>query len=187
MIHTVLQVIAKDLDAFLRGRFGGREEVVILSGLMNNLDGSFAVSTENRVVCSLLNIEQERLNANAPMGTRVLTNPPFNLNLYVLFSAFYKPDNYVDALKALSLTIGFFQGKQVFTPANTPGLDPAVEKLTVELVNVDMKDLGNLWTAVGAKHLPGILFKIRMLAISTDVVMEEITPITGLDTPLRPQ
>ena len=182
MIYTVLEAIRNDLDTFLRRRVdAGRKEVVVLSELMNNADGAFAVSEENRLVCTLLNIEHERTNANAPTGTNVLVNPPFNLNLYVLFAAYYKPGNYEGALNALSLTIAFFQGKQVFTPANTPGLTPAIEKIIVEMVNVDLKDLSNFWTALGAKHLPCVLLKIRMVSITADMVLEEFTPITGID------
>ena len=68
MIHSILQVLKNDLGAFLKKRLGEREEVVLLSQLMNNADGGFAVSEENRLICTLLNIEQERLNLNAPLG-----------------------------------------------------------------------------------------------------------------------
>jgi Pvc16 N-terminal domain len=181
MIHSILQVLKNDLGAFLKKRLGEREEVVLLSQLMNNADGGFAVLEENRLICTLLNIEQERLNLNAPLGHRTLVNPPFNLNLYVLFSAYYAPTNYVGALRTLSLAIGFFQGKQVFTPANTPGMPATVDKIIAEMVNVDMKDLSNFWTALGAKQMPSVLFKIKMVSITADMVMEEYVPITGVE------
>lgn len=181
MIHTILQVIKNDLGAFLKKQLNEREEVVVLSELMNNADGSFAVLSENKMICTLLNVEQERVNLNAPLNQRALINPPFNLNLYILFSAYYVPSNYIGALKTLSLTIGFFQGKQVFTPANTPGMPASVEKVVMEMVNVDMKDLSNFWTALGAKQMPSVLFKVKMISITADMVMEEYTPITGVE------
>lgn len=181
MIHSILQVLKNDLGVFLKKRLGEREEVVVLSQLMNNSDGGFAVLEENRLICTLLNIEQERVNLNAPLGHRTLSNPPFNLNLYVLFSAYYVPARYVGALRTLSLTLGFFQGKQVFTPANTPGMPATVDKIIVEMVNVDMKDLSNFWTALGAKQMPSVLFKIKMVSITADMVMEEYVPITGVE------
>ena len=182
MIYTVLDVIKQELDTFLLRRIDTRgKKIVVLSELMNNADGAFAVGEEDKIVCTLLNIEQERTNLNAPSGAKALVNPPFNLNLYALFSAYYRPDNCKQALEALSLTLAFFQGKQVFTPANTPGLTPAIEKIIVEMVNVDLKDLSNFWTALGAKHLPCVLLKIRMVSITADIVLEEFTPITGID------
>lgn len=156
------------------------DKMVVLGELMK-LDGSPAVTTENVMICSLLNVEQERNNLNTPQGNSgVYKNPPFNLNLYVVFSAFYA--SYFEALKALSFTIGFFQGKLVFTPSNTPGLDSSIEKITLEIVNVDLKDLSNFWTALGAKHLPCIMFRIRMVSITSDIILEEIPEIRVLDT-----
>ena len=99
MIHNILQVVAKDLNTFLQMRFQYSEDIVVLSELMNNADGSFAVAGENKMVCTLMNVEQERLHANSPMGTKAMFNPPFNLNLYVLFSAFYTPANYIPNAK----------------------------------------------------------------------------------------
>lgn len=172
MIHNILQVISKDLNTFLKMRFQSSEDIVLLSELVNNADGSFAVAGENKMVCTLMNVEQERLHANSPMGAKAMLNPPFNLNLYVLFSAFYNPANYFEALKALSYTIGFFQSKPLFTPANTPNLDPGVDKITIELANTNVEDQSSMWTAIGAKHLPCALFKIRMLSISADRMLE---------------
>ena len=181
MIHHALQVVSKDLNQFLRNRLGVNEEVVLLSELVNQ-DGSVAMASENKVVCTLLNIEQERTNLNAPINTKVLANAPVNLNLYVLFSSYYSASNYLEALKALSLTVLFFQGKQVFTQANTPGLGPIVEKLTVEMVNVEMHELTNFWTAIGAKHLPCVLYKFRMLSIAAEAILEEISDIRSLES-----
>ena len=178
MIHHVLQVVTKDLNTFLKGRLGHTEDIVILSELLNQ-DGSIAITGENKIITTLLNIEQDRTYINTPTGKQALTNPPINLNLLVLFSAYYTPTNYVEALKALSLAIGFFQGKQVFTPANTPGLGPGFSKITAELTNVDMKELSNFWTAVGAKHLPCVLYKLRMISISSGMILEEYTDIRG--------
>lgn len=172
MIHNILQVITKDLNTFLQMRFQYSGDLVILSELMNNADGSFAVAEENKIICSLMNVEQERLHANSPMGAKAMINPPFNLNLYVLFSAFYTPANYLEALKVLSYTIGFFQNKPVFTSANTPDLDQGVDKITIELANTNVKDQSSMWTAIGASHLPCALFKIRMLSITAERMLE---------------
>lgn len=182
MIHNVMLGLAKDLNTFLKKRLNHPEDVVILSELMN-LDGTVAVNTENCVICSLLNIEHDRTGLNANLGDdTVVQNRPLSLNLYLLFSAFYGPGNYLEALKAISFILIFFQGKQVFTPANTAHLDASVSRIVVDLVNVDLKDLSNFWTALGAKHLPSILFRVRMLALSADTILEEIPDIKTLDT-----
>lgn len=182
MIHNVLLGLAKELNVFLRNRLNLQEDVVVLSELMN-LDGTVAVNTENRIICSLLSIEEERTNLNAPLNLgNTISNRPLNLNLYLLFSAFYAPSNYLEALKALSFTLLFFQGKQVFTPANTPNLDANINRLVIDLVNVDLKDLSNFWTALGAKHLPSAFYRVRMLSMTADVILAETDDIRSLDT-----
>ena len=185
MIHTALQVIKNDLNAFLKQQIESRESIVVLSGLMNNADGAFAVTTENRLICTLFNIEQERANLNAPTKGGSAMNPPFNLNLYVLLSAFYSPDNYVDALRTISFTIGFFQGKPVFTNSNTPELPRSIPKMVIEIVNMDLKDISNFWATLGAKQLPSILIKVRMLSIASDSIQEEVRRITSIDAPAK--
>lgn len=155
--------------------------MVLLSELMN-LDGSIAITSDNKVVCTLLNIEQERVSLNATFNNKAQVNAPIDLNLFVLFSFYYGASNYLEALKSLSLTVVYFQGKQVFTQANTPGLGPAVEKVTVEMVNVEMHELSNFWTAVGAKHLPCVLYKFRMLSLTAEAILEEISDIRSVDS-----
>jgi hypothetical protein len=184
MIHHVLQVISKDLNLFLKNRLSLNEDIVILSELVNQ-DGSVAISAENRIICTLLNIEQERVNLNSPLSKKALINPPINLNLFVLFSAFYASANYVEALKSLSLAIGFFQGKQVFTSANTPAFVAGIDKITVEMVNVEMNELSNFWTAVGSKHLPCVLYKFRMVSLTADMILEEYAEVGAIDAVAR--
>jgi hypothetical protein len=182
MVHTVLQVLTTELNTFLEQQLEPVEvPVVVLSELMS-LDGSVALTSENKVICTLLNIEQERTNLNAPMGHKgVHSYPPFNLNLYLLFSAFYAPKNYLEALRAITATIGFFQGKPVFTASNTSTLPNNLSKVAVEIVNIDLKELSNLWSTLGAKHLPSILFKARMISITSEMILEEFTRIQTLD------
>jgi len=183
MIHTVLPVIMGELDQFIRRRSPVPEPKarVTLSELMS-LDGA-ALVEEDGVVCTLVNVEQERVNINHRPAQQFRVNPPISLNLHVLLSAHFRSaNNYKEALKSLSLIIAFFQGKQVFTPENTPGLPAGIEKISSELVNLDMRELSNFWTAVGSKHLPSVIYKLRMISISEEMILEEIPEIRGLDT-----
>ena len=71
---------------------------------------------EQKVVLSLVNIEEEKRLKNTPPykkqnGEVEFINPPVYVNLYLLFSANF--DNYNNALIRLSRVIEFFQGKTV--------------------------------------------------------------------------
>lgn len=181
MILNAMAAIRDDLNAFFRRRTGVTENMVELSELVN-LDGSVAFAGQDKVLCTLISVEQERTNINRTVGRLGKMNPPIDLNLYVLFSAYYQATNYEEALKSLSSIIGFFQGKQVFNTQNTPSLQLEVEKLTVELINLDVKELSNFWTAVGSKHLPSVLYKWRMISISEQMLLEELPEVTGVES-----
>ena len=183
MIHKLLPKIAKELNDFLRRVTYNKEEFVqvVLSEMMKRDDN--VVEKEFRIICTLINVEQERTNLNMSSNISVKTNPPVHLNLYCLFSVDFPNKHYTLALKYLSYVIAFFQGKQVFTPQNTPDLPEEVEKITVEIVNLDVKELSNFWMALRVKHHPSILYKLRMISISGQMVFEEISEISQDTTP----
>jgi hypothetical protein len=184
MIHTVLEAIRNELDEFLKRRRHSEpnKSHVMLSELVS-IDGGVHEEALDKVIITLINVEQERvaLNARAFDGN-TRKNPPIGLNLVVLISANYKPEEYFGALQDLSSVIGFFQGKQLFTAQNTPGFPDRFFKMTVEMINLDMRELSNFWTAVGSKHLPSVIYKLRMISISADMILEETREIIGVET-----
>ncbi len=194
MIHKVLPVVTSELNDYFVRKFSlpAKPPSVLLSELVN-LDGSVAVEGKNIVIATLINVEQERTNLNMPLSKTGRMNPPINIILHVLFSAYFpstggsSTTSYTHAMAFLSAVIGFFQGKQVFTPQNTPGLElGTVEKVTMEIVNLDLRELSNFWTAVGSKHLPSVLYKMRMLSISEEMILDEIPQIGGADANVMP-
>jgi len=75
-------------------------------------------------------------------------------------------------LKFLSGVIGFFQGNpQFMIDDNT---------IKAELFHIDFRELSNLWTCLGAKIVPHVLFKFRTLNMDEGRIREEIPPITGI-------
>lgn len=179
MIHTVLASLVSQLNTFLKSKQPTADgELATVSNLVDSA-GNFAVENDEQIICHLVNVEQERSILNAKSGRSFSTNPPITLNLYVLFASFSK--RHLNALKQLSSTIEFFQGKQVFTPENTPGLPNNADKITVEFHNLDLHQLSNLWGAIGAKAMPAAVFKIRMLSISRSIILEEVTEISTID------
>ena len=182
MLQHVLPVIVEELNNFLKRRFQEREAKVILSDLVKQ-DGSVPAAGANKIICSLVNMEQERTSLSFGQQNSVKTNPPVNLNLYVLFAAYFPETVYEESLKFLSSVIGFFQGKQVFTPQNTPGLSASVQKIAVEITNLTFHEQSNLCATLGAKYIPSVLLKMRMITITEDMILEEIPEITEVGTP----
>lgn len=149
-----------------------------------NPDGTLAISDDS-LAMTLVNIEEERITRSqipyikTPEGRIIHVNPEIKLNLSVLVSANFT--NYKTGLEYLSGAIHFFQSKNVFTPQNTPDLDPAIEKLIVEMDTLNLEQQHHLWGLLGAKYLPSVLYKIRLITIQEARALDETGPISGID------
>ncbi|MES2004831.1 MAG: DUF4255 domain-containing protein [Bacteroidota bacterium] len=182
MIYEALSCITEEINEFFRTKLKINEEKIVLSGLINQ-DGSVAIQGENKIIVTLINLEKEpSVKGAAGGGVRTLSNssPPLSINLYVLFSSYFSSSNYGDSLQLLSYVISFLQDKGVFTQSNTPRLDDAIEKLTVEMESVGSEKLNNIWATLGAKYMPSVLYKIRMLTFESLIVKEYRPSISGI-------
>lgn len=135
---------------------------------------------ENHMVLSLVNIEEERALRNGKVFAStgptegVYRNRPVHLNLFLLFSANYR--NYGTALKRLAQVLAFFQGKQKFTLANSPGALPPQAGLTefslaMDLLSPTFEEVNHLWGFLGARQMPFALYRARLVAVSDDRVL----------------
>jgi len=173
MIYEALSCLTEEINEYFRNKLKVSDERIILSGIVNQ-DGTVAIPGENKVILTLINIEKEpvtRINTSAGRITGN-TSPPTNINLYILFSAYFSGNNYAESLRFISFIIGFLQEKNVFTSSNTPRLDDAIEKLSVEMETVGSEKLNNIWATLGAKYMPSVLYKVRMLTYDGSKVTE---------------
>ncbi|MCX6218588.1 DUF4255 domain-containing protein [Spirosoma sp.] len=135
----------------------------------------------NRLVLSVVNIQEDKTLKNAPNFVRNdgnlsvrYENPPIFLNLKILITATHT--DYINAMLMLSRGLQFFQYQQTFTqdsvdpvslnppPALTNELDQLVSfKLNVELYSPSMEEVNHLWGTLGGKQYPFALYIIRML------------------------
>jgi len=47
----------------------------------------------------------------------------------------------------------------------------------VEFINSDLQQLTNLWGMLGAKYIPSVVYKLKMLTFSSNTIVEEV-PLT---------
>lgn len=183
MIYEAVNCLVIEMNEFFRNKLKVTDEKVILSGLVGQ-DGQVAISGENKVVVTLVNIEKEPVPpnmVNMPRGSGK-NSPVLNINLYLMFSAYFTSLNYPEALRFISFVISFLQDKPVFTPANTPRLDKSIEKLSFELESLGAEKLNNIWAALGAKYMPSVLYKMRMLSYDGGPLKEYRPVITATDS-----
>ncbi|WP_303315352.1 DUF4255 domain-containing protein [Flavivirga abyssicola] len=192
MLDKALLFISNLLNKELKMSFGLTDDIVVVGSLIN-LDGSITKNIENKVVLSIINLEHEKTVKHREgyitneQGAFNKVNAPVHLNLYLLISANYNSDNYMEALKMLSAVIGVFQSTRVFKSETYPELDPLIKRLAFEIYNVPIQELSHVWSGIGAKYVPSMLYKVRMISIQKGQVKEQIASISGLDTNAKKQ
>lgn len=183
MIDKAMTFILEEINTRLSNRYQSSENPAVLSSL-SNPDGTVPPSVENKIVLSLLNVEREAAANGSSWPVRTDGNgfgrvsPPLGLNLLVLVTACF-PSNYADGLKLLSSVMGLFQGKPSFNAQNAAGFPPGMDKLSVEMVNLTMQEINNLWSVLGAKFMPSVAYKIRMLVIQENWLAERVPVVTA--------
>jgi len=121
----------------------------------------------------VISADRQAVSAEPVSGEKhqlALIPPPLYIDLYVLFYANFAERNYAEGLDAISRTISFFQQNPRFTRDNLPGLDPAIDKLTFEFFNLDLQTQSRLMESMGAKYLPSVYYKVRMIPFHNEVV-----------------
>jgi hypothetical protein len=167
MIYNALHSVVSQLNTYLNNRFSNVEDKAILGPILSE-EGSIPEGNRNKVIMTLVNMEQETARPYAQVYKRDDSDmlrrlsDPLNFNLDILITALFT--NYDEALKFLSETVYFFQSHNFFNHNNTPRLSPNIDQLTFEVIKLTYSETHNLWTALGAKYMPSVLFKMRMLS-----------------------
>jgi hypothetical protein len=182
MIHAAVSHIASQLNQFLKRSFDLNEDVVVLSNIMEQ-DGTLAPNINNKLVVFLVNVEKETASSRpgnlGGFERSASSYPPVFLNLYVMVAGNFGCSNYAEALKFLSNTVSFFQRQPVFDHQVTPELDKRINKLALDIENLNIQDLSSLWGILSGKYQPSILYKVRMVAFDSGDVLSQLSPIKG--------
>ncbi|ALP53859.1 hypothetical protein Tel_12335 [Candidatus Tenderia electrophaga] len=182
MIDTAISHIASELNQHLKRSFDLSEDVVVVSNLLEQ-DGSVAPHANNKIVVSLVNIEKDSVpfqqqNFASGGGRSIVASPPLYFNLYLMFASYFSGSNYQEGLKFISKTISYFQGQGVFDQHNSPGLDTKINKLILDIENLDMQNLSSLWGMLSGKYLPSVLYKVRMVTYDSGAVKKQAPALT---------
>jgi hypothetical protein len=182
MIDVALDFLCKQINAYLLDKLDPPPsgDAIILANVSQlnetqpNSGGN--VDDPQNAFISLVNIEEDRIsksqeNAVRRDNTVIYKNPKVFLNLYVLFAV--SLTNYTEALKRLSFIIQFFQYRNVFTPVNSPTLNPAIEKLIADMHSLTFEQSNQLWATLGGRYFPSVLYKIRLVGIEEGAIDAE--------------
>ena len=171
MIGNALDFVVQQLNDFIANKTGARKKIVKLSGLVTAEDG-LSVKKDNTLALSVVNISEEGILANQHMMKRqgdefVKQSPAVHLNVYLLISSLFKDDDYQMGLNWLSLAISFFQIHSSFN-STVSQMPSGLDKLSFELVNLDIDNLNGFWGAMGVPFQPSVIYKMRMLIMDRE-------------------
>ncbi len=184
MIHNVMTVIAQQLNEFMRNELNLSEDMVVVNSLVD-LKGDPNMQIENRVCLFLQRIEEEKVAKSGGFQANPGMAPPVRVSLHIVFAANFPDPNYREALRFISLVLEFFQGRGTFDRSNAPGLPPGLDKLTFDLADLDYQEMNNLWSLIGAKYIPSLVYKVRMLTFSQDMIREDVPSVVKRSSPGR--
>jgi Pvc16 N-terminal domain len=181
MLYKSLEFLREQLTIYLSdklpdGQGLDAEKLVKLENIAILDEGT--LKNTNNILISLVNIAEETTLKNIPHYERgfpntIYRNPPIYLNLFVLISAVFK--KYDAGLILLSHVVRFFQGKQSFDQKNsfTQVKDLDEFSLILDLYSPTFEQANYLWSTLGGKQHPYVLYKLRLVEMKRENKSEE--------------
>lgn len=186
MLNNAMTLIRNELRNYFQADIGLSTVPDIELGNIGLLETENGDNLGNRIILTLVNIEEESTLKNLPNFKKDLPRidyiePPVFLNLYLLFSCNF--DLYETALIHLSSVIRFFQSRKKLNGANSTAVDlgdlspqnPGLLdlQLAFELYTLTFEQINHLWGALGGKQIPSVMYKVRLVSISERDVLRE--------------
>jgi uncharacterized protein DUF4255 len=187
MINETFKFLTEQINQYLSQKLGVTTDNRLVWGNVGKAfdnDSSGQNTLSGKAIMSLINVEEDRVAmqqenyVKTPSGV-IYKNPPVYLNLYVLIAV--NRVDYGDSLKYLAFIIQFFQSQNVFTPLSYPSLDSRIQKLICDLYTVNFEQLNQIWSVLGGKYLPSVLYKVRQITIDEDATNYEAGFIKEID------
>lgn len=186
MIDAALKFVAGQVNAHLQKRAGAEAGMTSLGPLVD--DKGTWLQPKDTLRLALFHVEEERvLRDQVPShvvvaGREVTLPPPLKLNLVVVFAANFQ--HYDQSLRCLSLVLGLFQANPLYTPSDAPSLPAGLERLAIELVSYGPEQLNQMWACIGAKQLPSVVYRLRLVELQDSEPLGTGAPITSIETTL---
>ncbi len=184
MINTAIGYVLTELNSYFDLQSGSAAESIVVAGSLFDLDGNINTETKNKVVLSMVNIEQDSVykpvesfkRLDDGRGQRI--KPKININLYLLFVA--NLGIYSEAMKSIANVISFFQINPSFDYADFVVANGPKGRLSFDLFSMTFEQQNNLWSVLGAKYMPSVVYKVGMLEIQDTQVESEVPPVQEL-------
>ena len=172
MIDKALEFTCEVLGRFLRNRLSPDEDKLVLNTIIDP-DGTVPKENQNKLVLTLINIDNE---TNRPFYVRneKTANDQYSniniserFNLYILISANF--DDYREGLKFLNMAILFLQAHTRLDIQEYPQMPSGLTRLELDIEKITYHQMHSLWTSMGAKYQPSVIYKMRLVTIQSGI------------------
>lgn len=190
--RNMIDQILNTVISLMNDDFGSIEPEVVLGNLalVDTYNDDLNNSITDKVVLSVVNIQQESILRNTPANRQVYNNlgqpngvarhPGIFLNIYVLIGA--NKSDYAIGLQRISQVLTFFQRSPIFTVAQIPSLpDFSLDKIIFDLHSTSFEELNQLWGIMGGKYIPSVIYKMRLAYIDSIDTNAEISLVRSID------
>lgn len=173
MIFPAVSIIQQELSNELNPI-----PVTVDLGNITEIVTDLSSGTNADIIISLINIEENRVSRELDYyvkkdnGGIIKKNPAIHLYFTLLFTSVKPTAAYGKSLQNLQHVIEFFQKKFVFDHSNTPALHSNIEKLILEMVTLNLQQLHEIWSVLGGKYYPSVMYRVRMVTIDSITDME---------------
>ena len=177
MIDQTLKLICDRLNAHLSAVFSMSDEFVTI-GPLTDTEGKPTAEARNRLTMFVTNIAHDTVprGAGSRRALQSGQQAPVHLDIYFMLASGHDPEIYGEGLKLISAALMFFQANPMMTPRTTPEMPVGLSQLSIEISNLKVEEMGQLWGNLGGRYVPSVMFKVRSVIIDARAVTS-ITPL----------
>ncbi|MCI3939186.1 DUF4255 domain-containing protein [Chryseobacterium aahli] len=163
--------------------------IVELANVATLNDGDEFLTSKSTIILSIVNIEEDKILKNQTLYKNYIQpsntiakykNPTQNLILSLLFTSYnIKQSDYATGIEKLEVVIKYLQNNRVFywQPPNDNLLknEPKhdYEKFIFEIVSLKIDQLNQMWSYLGSKYMPSVLYQVRMIPIQNEESLKD--------------
>jgi hypothetical protein len=181
----------------LRKLIDPTESIIDITNIATLNDGDEFLVSRSPIILSIVNIEEDKTLKNQSIYIKSSNDhnnisrhqhPTQHLIISILFSSYSKDlSKYLDGIDKLKNIINYFQQNNSFYSKNDDSelIDyltfmnkeepekKAYARITLEIISLSMEQLNQMWSYLGSKYMPSVLFKMRLYTVQSMTTIEE--------------
>lgn len=171
MIQEALNYIESKINEHFRLAYGTDEDIALLNSVVNP-DGTLPAENRNKLVLSLIKMEEETMKPYYQQQRRTKTGEylqeeltsRYNIGL-LLTSNF---DTYNESLKFIEAGLRYFKENAVFVKTVYADIPASIENLEVQEARLDYNQMETIWSTLGARYQLSVVYKLRVVGLQTE-------------------